>query len=129
MSRQNRLASTLGRLGSFAQAHIECKAIRPSRQYNSGEVIPEAQRHSALMSPDRSAERPSCVLPIPKTVKLGNRLDSIFLVPIPNLWQAVPMGNKDARRREVKKPKKKVLPATQVNPPTPRWVPPPAPKA
>jgi len=43
------------------------------------------------------------------------------------------MGNKDAHRREKKKPKKKAPPSTAANSPASRWVPspfpPPAPKS
>jgi hypothetical protein len=56
----------------------------------------------------------------------GNRQP---LAKLSNLWQAVAMGNKDARRREVRKPPKKKPPKHVVNqtvtqisykPPTPK---------
>jgi len=34
---------------------------------------------------------------------------------ITELWQALDMGNKDARKREVKKPKKKKLTPQEIN--------------
>ncbi len=45
---------------------------------------------------------------IPSTRAAADSASLIFLATRANLWQAIPMGNKDRGKRETKKPKKVV---------------------